>query len=174
MLSGRSFFERKEDKKKEEIIEEFEELEFQVYRMKENLREIAKSHQVLGIDQTKEEKWVIVYAVDDGNICRIMLHDCDSPYLGKWDFSIHAQYTDDFMIHIDDIRGQENCGYGSICMKFLKEHALEQNISFITGDLVERDWDHIDRLVHFYKKHQFQIKLENDSCSGEIYWKPAI
>ncbi|PIB52450.1 hypothetical protein AOA60_26370, partial [Pseudomonas sp. 2822-17] len=59
-----SAFNQKEDKKKEEIVEEYEDLEFQIFRMKENMKEIAKHHQVLGIDQTKEEKWVIVYSVD--------------------------------------------------------------------------------------------------------------
>ncbi|MBU9722029.1 GNAT family N-acetyltransferase [Bacillus alkalicola] len=169
-----SAFERKEDKKKEKIIEEFEELEFQIFRMKENMKEIAKRNQILGIELTKEDKWVIVYSMDDGNVCRIMLHDCDTPYRGTWDFSIHAQYKDNHMIHIDDIRGVENRGYGSVCMKFLKEHALEQNVNIIKGDIVERDWEHLDRLVHFYKKHNFQVSLLENEKYGEIYWRPAV
>ncbi|MFA9560109.1 hypothetical protein ACERII_22600 [Evansella sp. AB-rgal1] len=168
-----SAFESKEDKKKEEIIEEFEDLEFQIFRMRENIKEIAKRSQILGIDQTKEQKWVIVYAEDDGNLCKIMLHDCETPYNGKWDFSIHAQY-DENKIHIDDIRGEENRGFGTVCMKYLKEHAEDQNVQYITGDIVKRDWDHLDRLIHFYKKHNFQIDIEHEKKQGEIYWNPSF
>ncbi|MCD8509046.1 MAG: hypothetical protein LRY73_03615 [Bacillus sp. (in: Bacteria)] len=164
----------KDNMDKEEVIEELEDLEMQVYRMRENMKEIAKESQILGIDQTKEDKWVIVYAKDDGNVCRVMLHDCETPYRGHWDFSIHAQYADDYVIHIEDIRGDENRGFGSICMKFLKEHAMEQNVQYITGKLVERDWGHIDRLKHFYKKHNFQVEVEDDEKYGEIFWSPAV
>ncbi|MDG5789687.1 hypothetical protein QA612_19710 [Evansella sp. AB-P1] len=167
-------FERKEEKKKETLIEEFEDLEFQIYRMRENIKEIGKRSQILGIEQTKEDKWVVVYSEDDGHICKIMLCDCDSPYRGKWDFSIHAQYTNDNEIHIDDIRGEENRGFGTVCMKYLKDHALDQNIQYITGEIVKRDWDHIDRLVHFYEKHHFHVEIESEKKFGEIYWSPRV
>ncbi|UCZ55309.1 GNAT family N-acetyltransferase [Bacillus shivajii] len=155
------------------MIAEFEDLEFQVFRMQENMKKIAKNWNILGIDQTKEEKWVIVYASDDGNVCKIMLHDCETPFDGSWDFSIHAQYDEHHQIHIDDIRGDENRGFGSICMNFLKEHALEQNISCIKGDIVKRDWGHIDRLIHFYEKHHFHVSIEQEKQHGMIYWQPS-
>lgn len=55
-------------------------------------------------------------------------------------------------------------------MKHLKEIAREQNIPVITGDLVKRDWNHVDRLIHFYEKHQFDVQINWKEQSGEIYW----
>ncbi|MCE7791991.1 hypothetical protein K8O68_06095 [Salipaludibacillus sp. CUR1] len=162
----------KQDKNKETLIEEYETLEFQMFRMQENIKEIAKKWDILGIDQTKEEKWVIVYAADDGNICKIMAHDCETPFLGKWDFSIHAQYKNDHQVHIDDIRGEENRGFGSVCMNFLKEYTKDKNIHTISGDISERDWDHLDRLIHFYKKHRFYVDIEYAEQKGAIHWHP--
>ncbi|PGT82340.1 hypothetical protein [Bacillus sp. AFS040349] len=154
----------------EELKEELEDLEFQVFRMQDNLKEIAKRSKVLGVDQTKEDKLVIVYTPEDEQSCKIMLCDCETSYKGKWDFSIHATYIDDETIHIGDIKGPANKGYGSICMDYLKELAIEQNIPKITGDIAKRDWDHVDRLVHFYEKHDFHVEINYDHKSGEIMW----
>lgn len=57
-------------------------------------------------------------------------------------------------------------------MNYLKEVAKEQNIRYITGDIAKRDWDHIDTLVHFYKKHDFHIDIDKETKSGEIVWQP--
>lgn len=89
----------------EERKKELEELEFQVYRMRENMKEISQKYDVIGIDQTKYSNWVIVFKEDDGNICRVMLDDCQSPFRGSWDFCIQAEYTDHNNIHIADIKG---------------------------------------------------------------------
>ncbi len=160
----------RENKNPEELKEEIEDLEFQVFRMQENLKEIAKKWQVIGIEQTKENNWVIIYASDDGDTCKIMLNECDSAFRGMWDFSIQAQYANENTIHIGDIKGPENKGYGSICMHYLKEVAKEQNIQYITGDIAKRDWDHKERLVHFYKKHNFKVNIDKESKSGDIEW----
>lgn len=161
-----------ENQRKElsEVEEELEELQFQMYRMQENIKEISKKHQIIGIDQSTDDKWVIVSAEDDGNVCKIMVNECESAYKGKWDFSIHAKYIDEDTLHIGDIKGPANQGYGSICMKHLKEIAREQNVPVIKGDLAERDWGHLDRLVHFYEKHNFEIEIDHKTKSGEIVW----
>lgn len=172
MSSTRFAFAEEKVKDKHELKKDLDKLEFQVFRMQDNLKEIAKKWQVIGIDQTHDNKWVIIYAHDDGNLCKIMLADCDTPFQGTWDFSIQAKYSKDQKIHIGDIKGEENRGYGSICMDYLKDIAKEQNIQYITGDLAERDWDHLDRLVHFYKKHNFHVEIDYDDKSGEIKWNP--
>lgn len=163
----------REDLKKSpsEVKQDLEDLQFQVFRMQENMKEISKKHQILGIDQSKEEKWVIVSAKDDGNLCQIMVHDCESAYKGNWDFSLQAKYTEDNEIHIGDIKGPANKGYGSICINHLKEIAREQNIPVITGDIAKRDWAHVDRLVHFYEKHEFDVEIDPATKSGEIVWE---
>ncbi len=152
------------------LKEELEDLEFQVFRMQDNLKEIAKKSKVLGVDHTKDEKLVIVYTPEDDKSCKIMLCDCETSYKGQWDFSIQASYTDKKTIHIGDIRGPANKGYGSICMDYLKELAIEQNIPKITGDIAERDWDHVERLIHFYKKNNFYVDINPGEKSGVIKW----
>ncbi|APH05592.1 hypothetical protein [Bacillus weihaiensis] len=153
----------------EELKEELEDLEFQVFRMQDNLKEIAKKSKVLGVDQTKEDKMVIVYTPDESS-CKIMLCDCETAYKGQWDFSIQATLADEETIHIGDIKGPANKGYGSICMDYLKDLAIEQNIPKITGDIAKRDWDHVERLVHFYQKHNFYVEIDYDRQYGEIKW----
>ncbi|MBO8156866.1 MAG: hypothetical protein H0Z32_10430 [Bacillaceae bacterium] len=154
----------------EERQKELEELEFQVYRMRENMKKISRRYDIIGIDHTKHSNWVIVYKEDDGNICRVMLDDCQSPFRGSWDFCIQAEYTDNNKIHIADIKGPEDQGYGSILMNYLKDIAIQQNIQAIKGDIVKRDWDHVDRLEHFYAKHNFTVNLDYENKSGSIEW----
>lgn len=156
-----------EQKDAETLEQDLADLEFQVFRMQENMKEIAKRWQVIGIEQTKEEKWVIVSIFDDGHVCKIMLNQCETAYQGVWDFSIQAKYEES-TIFIGDIKGEENQGYGSICMKYLKEHAKDQNVQFIKGNLAKRDWGHLDRLIHFYDKHDFKIEIDHANQSGEI------
>jgi diamine N-acetyltransferase len=166
-----AFIAERETKSEDELKEEIEDLEFQMLRMQDNLKEIAKKWQVIGVEQTPDNNWVIIYAADDGETCKIMLSDCESAFLGKWDFAIQASYADDNTIHIGDIKGPENKGYGSILMNYLKELAKNQNIHTITGDIAKRDWDHKDRLVHFYKKHNFKVNIDKETKSGEIQWR---
>ncbi len=166
-----AFIDERETKNKQELKEEIVDLEFQMFRMQDNLKEIAKKWQVIGIEQAKNSSWVIIYTADDGETCKIMLNDCDSAFRGNWDFSIQASYEDEHTIHIGDIKGPENLGYGSICMHYLKELAKDQNIQYITGDIAKRDWDHKERLVHFYKKHNFKVNIDKETKSGEIEWR---
>ncbi len=161
---------REEQKPPEKIKEELELLEYQVFRMQENMKEIAKHWDILGIDQNKEDQWVIVYTQKDEYQCKIMLHDCDKPFRGNWDFSIQAQYTDQGSIFIGDIKGPADRGYGSICMNHLKDIARSENVASIKGDIAKRDWDHVDRLVHFYEKHHFHVEINRNHQSGEIIW----
>lgn len=162
------------EKDHDELVQDYENLEFQLFRMQENLKEIAKKWQVIGIEQAKDNNWVIVYLLDDGYTCKIMINECDTAFKGVWDFSIQASYEKNNTIHIGDIKGEENKGYGSICMKYLKQLAMENNIQYITGDIAKRDWDHVDRLIHFYKKHQFKVTIEPAKKSGDIIWNPSF
>lgn len=53
---------------------------------------------------------------------------------------------------------------------FKKDLSIEQNIPEITGDIDDRDWDHVDLLIHFYEKHDFQVEIDYEDKSGEIKW----
>ncbi len=72
-----------------------------------------------------------------------MLTDCESSFSGKWNFSIQAQFENDETIHITDIK----------------------------GDIAKRDWDHVERLIHFYEKHDFEIEIDYSIQSGELKWQ---
>ncbi|MBD5018759.1 hypothetical protein GUF50_04770, partial [Xanthomonas citri pv. citri] len=85
-----------------------------------NMKDLSKDAKVLGIDQSKHDEWMIVSSIDDGQTCKIMLTDCKTAYRGKGCFSLVASYKDD-AIHIGDIKGPPNHGFGSICMKYLKD-----------------------------------------------------
>ncbi len=169
------FFERSlilftiKEKNRQELEEELNDLEFQIYRMQENMKDLSKDAKVLGIDQSNNEEWMIVSSIDDGQTCKIMLTDCKTAYRGKGCFSLVASYKDD-AIHIGDIKGPPNHGFGSICMKYLKDIARDHNIPKVTGDIAKRDWNHVDRLIHFYEKHQFKVCIDHDTQSGSIKW----
>ena len=52
-----------------------------------------------------------------------------------------------------------NCGYGTQMMKELIQYAREHGFSHIYGNLSLVDYDHKDRLFHFYQKFGFKITI---------------
>ncbi|KRF59027.1 hypothetical protein ASG97_21420 [Bacillus sp. Soil745] len=72
-------------------------------------------------------------------------------------------------IWIGDIRGLAiNKGHGSIAIRELIRYCLKQDYKKIEGIISSVDWDHVDRLEHFYKKHGFTINLNHKKQHGEI------
>ncbi|WP_404451074.1 GNAT family N-acetyltransferase [Virgibacillus necropolis] len=165
-MIGTAFLE--ENKSKDDIKEELDTLEIQLFRMQNNIKEIAKKWEIISIDQTNDNNWVVIYADKGTEACQIMLHDCDAAFRGDWNAAIQAEYKNENTIHIADIKGQQNKGYGSILMNYLKELAHNENVQYITGDIVERDFDHVNRLMHFYRKHNFDVKIDHTEQYGEI------
>ncbi|MCM3730238.1 hypothetical protein M3196_00965 [Fictibacillus nanhaiensis] len=159
-----------EHEKEQEHKLDRDELEFQILRLQNDMKQIAKDYDVIGVNQTKDDNLVIVYKTEEMDQCKIMLNDCESRYYG-WDFAIDAVYMNENTLHIGDIKGPANKGYGSICMEYLKETAVDNNIPLIKGDIAKRDWDHVDRLIHFYEKHDFEVELDHENKCGKIEWK---
>ncbi|MCF6137408.1 hypothetical protein [Pseudalkalibacillus berkeleyi] len=155
----------------DESNRDLEEMEMQVFRMQDDIKRIAKKWDVVGIDHSKEDNLVIVYKHEEEERCNIMINDCESAFRGVWDFAVQALFPDRDRIHIGDIKGPENKGYGSICIDYLKELAQDKNIPYITGDISERDWDHLERLIHFYEKHNFTVDVDYEEKWGHITWK---
>ncbi|MCM3412821.1 MULTISPECIES: GNAT family N-acetyltransferase [Bacillaceae] len=101
----------------------------------------------------------------------------------KWilhpDPVLKAFFNDDFTdISLADIEIEEylsNHGYGSILLSTLIEIAKKRNIDSITGWISSVDFDHLERLVHFYKKHNFEVILDENSKDslkiGDLKWK---
>jgi ribosomal protein S18 acetylase RimI-like enzyme len=92
---------------------------------------------------------------------------------------LKAFFNDEFTdISLADIEIEEylsNHGYGSILLSTLIEIAKKRSINSITGWISSVDSDHIDRLVHFYKKHNFEVILDANSRGslkiGDLLWK---
>jgi len=73
-------------------------------------------------------------------------------------------------VHITEIPliGYENRGYGSVAMRALIKHSINKGYLGITGLLSCQDKDHISRLISFYEKNSFDIKLNPNNDSGYI------
>ncbi|HAN09342.1 MAG TPA: hypothetical protein DCP90_01880 [Clostridiales bacterium] len=72
---------------------------------------------------------------------------------------------------ITDIRimgNNINKGYGSILIKEALEIIKKVGYLKVNGEISGVDWDHIDRLKAFYKKHGFEIKLDYEMKKGSI------
>ncbi|ADH99481.1 hypothetical protein [Salisediminibacterium selenitireducens] len=157
----------------QEIEQERDELFFQLMNMRENIKEISRKWQVLGIEPDKHENWTVIFLKDDGYQCQVMTKSCKEKFDGSWDFAIQGHYYDRFSLHIDDIKGEPDQGMGSVCMTHLKSYVSEMNISQITGDIVKRDWDHLDRLIYFYEKHGFSVSIDENDQKGFIQGTPV-
>ncbi|WP_243292793.1 GNAT family N-acetyltransferase [Bacillus sp. FJAT-47783] len=95
---------------------------------------------------------------------------------------LKAFFNADFnMISLADIEIAEplsNHGYGSILLSNLIQIAKARNINNISGWISNVDSDHLDRLVHFYKKHDFKVSLEGKRIDshkiGELVWQNIL
>ena len=66
-----------------------------------------------------------------------------------------------------------NKGYGTLLMQKLIQYAKENNYNAITGTLVDKDADHRERQIHFYKKFGFEISEpnHNNECAIKFVLK---
>ena len=79
--------------------------------------------------------------------------------LGRINCIIHKELR---TITISDIECQKNNrGYGSVIMKELIEYARQNEFTHINGWLSKVDYDHRERLYHFYQKFGFEI-IQNE------------
>ena len=60
-----------------------------------------------------------------------------------------------------------NQGFGSILLTTLIDIANKRNINRITGEIARVDIDHIERLVHFYKKHNFEVTMCSERTDSQ-------
>ncbi|GED61426.1 GNAT family N-acetyltransferase [Brevibacillus formosus] len=84
--------------------------------------------------------------------------------------------TEQKHLRIADIRiegDQVNKGYGTILMNAIMQLGNELNVQCITGWISQVDWDHIERLTHFYKKFGFSCEINHEIKHGTIIWKNA-
>jgi len=58
---------------------------------------------------------------------------------------------------------KKNKGYGSLMMRKLIEFAEQKDLMYIDGWLSRVDYDHKERLLHFYQKFGFEITPCNEN-----------
>ena len=80
-------------------------------------------------------------------------------------------------ISLEDIEMADsfiNQGLGSMLLNALLDIAKKRNIRRITGEISRVDIGHIERLVHFYEKRNFEVILCSDSADvykiGDLVW----
>ena len=80
-------------------------------------------------------------------------------------------------ISLEDIEMADsfiNQGLGSMLLNALLDIAKKRNIRRITGEISRVDIGHIERLVHFYEKHNFEVILCSGSTDvykiGDLVW----
>ncbi|WP_346835996.1 GNAT family N-acetyltransferase [Paenibacillus polymyxa] len=138
---------------------------------------LEKGYEIVHLAQTKHHETVIVYRslcndeLDDTHInlkARIISTRGIKPFSPRM-FLVYD--PDDSSLDIADIQvdvAEANRGYGSIFMaamfKLIKN--LPAPVTRISGWLSPVDAGHLDRAVHFYKKHGFTYF----SQKNEILW----
>ena len=122
---------------------------------------------IFELTETKHGEPVLIYWSEDIGVNIIHLQ---SIVKGKvYHSQINLIYHGERMIIADiQVLRKEifNRGYGSVLMNKAISFAKENNISFITGDLMTSDDNHFKRQKHFYEKHGFEVIDES-----EIYQK---
>lgn len=84
---------------------------------------------------------------------------CNKKVLGKIICIINKELR---IITISDIECQKNNkGYASVMMNELVKYARQNEFKHINGWLSKVDYDHKERLYHFYQKFGFEI-IQND------------
>ena len=67
-----------------------------------------------------------------------------------------------------------NKGLGSMLLNALLDIAKKRNVNRITGEIARVDIGHIERLVYFYEKYNFEVILCSDPTDGykigELVW----
>ncbi|MEW4286187.1 GNAT family N-acetyltransferase [Priestia koreensis] len=92
---------------------------------------------------------------------------------------LKAFFSDNFTdISLADIEIEEylsSNGYGSLLLSTLIKIAKQRNINSINGWISSVDSNHLERIVHFYKKHNFEVYLNKNSSNslkiGDLVWK---
>ena len=65
-------------------------------------------------------------------------------------------------------------GNGSILMPFFLDYCKKTDAQYIHGELSSVDKSHFDRSIHFYEKHGFKCKLNDEKTSGSIHYDLSV
>ncbi|MGL4666341.1 MAG: hypothetical protein ACRCWR_00235 [Saezia sp.] len=102
------------------------------------------------------------------------LFDCKALKVGRLSAEFNESAGNMFIVEVGTER---NKGYGSCLIELLKSIGKEYSVSIITGNLESTDLldkydpEHKSRMLHFYEKHGFKIKLNADESAGSILFQ---
>ncbi|MCU6708004.1 hypothetical protein M6D81_04695 [Paenibacillus sp. J5C_2022] len=144
--------------------------------------DIAKDgHKVIHVDKTRHGETVMIYRLhhhDHNELEDQPIHLCikivsqkgiKTPDLNAFLFFYHKNK----LMRISDIKIKGNHvsrGYGSILMTAIMQLVDHLQVRYITGIISGVDWDHIDRLEHYYRKFGFDCDLDHEAHFGRIIW----
>ncbi len=147
------------------LINYFRKMEREYERIKKML---IKRGYIITKTIKEENKYIIVSHVnlhgdyDNPEIFFIRLYVITKKGMNSNKIELRAMCDESNTLKIGDILVDEEdiCqGYGSILMEELISYTKIIGIKKIYGEIAAVDWDHIDRLKHFYTKFCFDIEL---------------
>lgn len=162
-IKNELYSEIRKEKIKNRILEkEKEDLDRRNERIKYLLNSRISKRSRPFIDRTKKGIDVLV-AVNDKEI-EIEIFDLDTKFYAEnrsivlWANSL---FLDDKVLFIKDIQGGNGLGHGELALNYLFNIAKKKGFSKIEGRVSSVDFDHVERLKHFYKKMGFEGNFEN-------------
>lgn len=127
--------------------------------------------QLLEVGQTNNGSRAVIYLHKYDDSIDIIIEDLNERKI----LTLYSKlYKDEDRIFIIDIQiGEENCskGYGALAMSHLIKIANDSYIKRINGNVMPRDWDHIESLERFYSKNGFEVTLNHNKQQGTILWR---
>ena len=138
-----------------------------------------KNHVIVGIDINKNGNEVLIVQWCFGNNIWFMLYGEKYQTISNHQrimATLHESYCENITyIIIDDILVEDNdIGNGSILMPFFLDYCKKTDAQYIHGELSSVDKDHFDRSIHFYEKHGFKCKLNDEKTSGSIHYNLSV
>ena len=148
------------------------------YECKKQLKQIENDGgKILALHKTKSHELVLIYRtsylIDSDPDIYAFVYPVDKkmPPRQLALFVFYEVEKKEFFIADIQIRLKDyNKGYGSLLMAQLLKLAKKENIALITGNISGIDWNHVDRIRHFYRKHEFSVELDYKKRAGKIRW----
>lgn len=161
-------------KRNQEKLETINSIESQLKISKNENEIITRILKLISKKNIRLEFYNKILMVDSGSkeFMILVIYDLDSkdinPKVTHINYSLKRNYFENYdYIFIDDIQSDvKSKGYGTLGLNYLKQIGLEKKCSKLSGLLSKDDFiDHGDRLIHFYTKNKFEIKLRNDGTN---------
>lgn len=126
---------------------------------------------VLGLEKNKkDDSFIVACNSDDSQIDIYLIHPFSFKGRPTIQSIMHTDYSSgERSLEITDVQVEENSiGNGNIMMEYFLKEARRNKVKYIYGKLALVDKDNFCRSVPYYKKHGFEVKLNDEKTSGSI------